>query len=127
MSGGVDTIAIMGLGLIGGSLAIYTQIGAPGYGDLALADRLALADAARENRPSQEDAEASLPAQQERDDLSPDFVSLMQQLRETVAGRPDDLRGHELLARNEASIGNFTAGYTAQARVLEPQHLQARV
>jgi cytochrome c-type biogenesis protein CcmH len=54
-----------------------------------------------------------------RADVSPDFVALMERLRETVATRPDDLRGHELLARNEAAMGNFRAAHEAQARVLE--------
>lgn len=108
-----------GLVTVGGSLALYAQIGAPGYGDLALADRMALAEEARANRPSQEEAEASLPAQVQRGDLSPDFVALMERLRETVAERPNDLQGHVLLARNEAAIGNFTAAYTAQARVIQ--------
>ena len=43
----------------------------------------------------------------------------MDRLRTTVAERPDDLQGHQLLARNEASLGNFIAAYTAQARVIE--------
>ena len=105
--------------LIIGSLLLYNRIGAPGYGDLALADRLALAEEARTTRPTQQEAEASLPAQVQRGDLSPDFVALMEQLRVTVAERPDDLQGHVLLARNEAAIGNFTAAYTAQARVIQ--------
>ena len=117
--GGLAVAVVAGLLVVGGALVLYREIGAPGYGDLALADRLALAEEARKSRPSQEEAEASLPAQTQRPDLSPDFVTLMERLRETVAARPDDMRGHELLARNEAAIGNFTAGYTAQARVLE--------
>ena len=42
----------------------------------------------------------------------------MQQLRETVANRPDDLQGHRLLAQNEARMGNFTAAADAQQEVL---------
>ena len=113
------TAALAGIALIGGSLALYSEIGAPGYGDLALADRLALAEEARANRPSQEEAEASLPPQQQRSDISPDFVALMERLRITVADRPDDLEGHQLLARNESALGNFTAAYQAQQRVIE--------
>lgn len=110
---------VTGVALIGGSLALYSEIGAPGYGDLALADRLDLAEEARANRPSQEEAEASLPPQTQRSDVSPDFIALMDRLRETVAERPDDLQGHQLLARNETALGNFTAAYTAQQRVIE--------
>lgn len=110
---------VTGVALIGGSLALYSEIGAPGYGDLALADRLDLAEEARAKRPSQEEAEASLPPQTQRSDVSPDFIALMDRLRETVAERPDDLQGHQLLARNETALGNFTAAYTAQQRVIE--------
>lgn len=110
---------VAGVVMIVGSLTLYSEIGAPGYGDLALADRMAMAEEARLTRPSQEDAEASLPPQLQSPNLSPDFVSLMEQLRATVANRPDDLQGHRLLARNEAAIGNFTPAYQAQMRVIE--------
>lgn len=110
---------VAGVVVIGGSFWFYMQLGQPGYGDLALADRLAMAEEARRNRPSQERAEATLPPSMPRADVSPDFVALMERLRETVGARPDDLRGHELLARNEAAMGNFRAAHEAQARVLE--------
>jgi cytochrome c-type biogenesis protein CcmH len=42
----------------------------------------------------------------------------MERLRGVVAGRPDDLTGQELLSRNEAALGNFTAAAAAQARVV---------
>ncbi len=117
--GAVFSAVVAGIAVIGGSIALYAEIGAPGYGDLALADRVALAEDARANRPSQAEAEASLPPQTPRADVSPDFIALMARLRETVADRPNDLQGHLLLARNEMALGNFTAAYTAQQRVLE--------
>ena len=43
----------------------------------------------------------------------------MAQLREAIKDRPDDLAGYELLARNEANLGNFTAAHKAQARIIE--------
>ncbi|MCR9127733.1 MAG: c-type cytochrome biogenesis protein CcmI [Rhodobacteraceae bacterium] len=107
----------MGAALMAGSWLIYDRLGAPGYGDLALADRIERAEAARSERPSQAQAEASLnPAP--RPDLSPDFIALMEQLRGIVAQRPDDLRGHQLLARNEAAAGNYADAHAAQAQVL---------
>ena len=120
--GGPGTLAaavVTGIVVIGGSFWLYTDLGQPGYGDLALADRLALADEARRTRPGQAEAEATLPDSAGRTDVPPDFVALMERLRETVAARPDDLRGHELLARNEAALGNFKAAHVAQARVIE--------
>lgn len=72
------------------------------------------------NRASQAEAEASLPAGARGDTPEPDpeFLELMEQLRTTVAERPNDIRGHELLARNEAAIGNFSAAHEVQQRLL---------
>ncbi|MEM9575888.1 MAG: c-type cytochrome biogenesis protein CcmI [Pseudomonadota bacterium] len=105
--------------LVGGSLGLYWTIGAPGYGDLGLSDRIALAEEARENRPSQQEAEDSLPAYVAPEDISPDYAALVERLRDTVANRPDDLQGNTLLAQNEANIGNYRAAARAQAKVIE--------
>lgn len=99
---------------IAGSIAMYLWQGQPGYGDLALKDRIAFAEELRENRPDQATAVASLPPFVPSADLSAEFTTLMERLRETVAARPDDLQGHLLLAQNEARIGNFTAAAQAQ-------------
>ncbi len=111
-------IALVALTLIGGSLALYTWIGQPGYGDLALEDRIAFAEQMRENRPDQQTAVDSLPPFVPQEELSEEFSTLMEKLRETVAGRPNDLQGHVLLAQNEARIGNFVAAAQAQQDVL---------
>lgn len=108
----------MALVLIGGSVALYLKVGQPGYGDLALADRIAFAQEIRENRPSQETAEAGLPPFELPDTLSADYLALLDQLRTAVAARPDDLQGHLLLAQNEANVGNFAAAARAQEEVL---------
>ncbi len=42
----------------------------------------------------------------------------MQQLRAAVAKRPDDRTGWELLAKNEAQLGNFVGAYKAQAHLI---------
>ena len=104
--------------ILGCSVVLYAWIGQPGYGDLALQDRIAFAEELRETRPSQEEAVAGLPPFVPQDDLSDEFRNLMARLRETVAGRPDDLQGHQLLAQNEARIGNFAAAAEAQEDVL---------
>ncbi|WP_299740281.1 c-type cytochrome biogenesis protein CcmI [uncultured Roseobacter sp.] len=110
--------SMLALVLIGGSFALYLQLGAPGYGDLALADRIEMAESARTERPSQEAAEASLPEVGTPENASPDYVALVEQLRDTVARRPDDLQGNILLAQNEANLGNFRAAARAQSQVL---------
>jgi len=101
-----------------GSVALYLWIGQPGYGDLALKDRIAFAEQMRENRPSQQAAVDSLPPFVPQENLSDEFVTLMERLRETVAGRPDDLQGYMLLAQNEARMVNFAAAAAAQENLL---------
>ena len=119
--------ALLALVLIGGSIGLYTQLGAPGYGDLSLQDRIAMAEERRADRPSQAAAEASLPAVQTPANASPDYIALVEQLRETVAQRPDDLQGHILLARNEANLNNFPAAAEALAGVIRIRGPEASV
>lgn len=111
--------------LVGGSMALYWTIGAPGYGDLGLQDRITLAEEARENRPDQQQAEASLPPYVAPGDISPDFAALVQRLRDTVADRPNDLQGQILLSQNEARLGNFPAAARAQAQIIALQGADA--
>ena len=115
-----STFVAMGLvGLaVGGAMLLYAQIGAPGYGDLPLDARIAASDQARTDRLSQVEAEARTPPRPPAEDIAPDYLELMERLRETVATRPDDLRGLQLLVRNEASLGNINAAYAAQREVL---------
>lgn len=115
---GFVTAGVVGVFLIGGAFGLYLHLGAPGYGDLSLKTRIAAAQTARETRPSQATAEASLPANAQLEQFSPEYMKLIQQLRDTVASRPDDIQGHALLARNEAAMGNFKAAYEAQRMVL---------
>lgn len=105
------------LALIGGSFWLYTRLGAPGYPDLPLAERLAMSDELRANRPSQTEMEATAarPAPQTPE---PDFAALMEQLRQAVQDRPDDARGLELLATNEARLGNLPEARTAMENLL---------
>lgn len=111
-------IAVFAVMLVGGSIALYAWIGQPGYGDLSLNDRIAFAENLRETRPDQQTAVDSLPPFPTPQGTSEDFLTLMTQLRETVAARPDDLAGHVLLAQNEARLGNFVAAAQVQETVL---------
>lgn len=102
------------------SFGAYLYLGAPGYPDLPLAKRIALSDRLRAERPSQSAAEteaAATPAPPAAA-ADPEFLELMEKLRATMAARPDDARGMELLARNEAVLGNFTAAKEAQAKLV---------
>ena len=117
--------ALSRLVMMGGSILVYMQLGAPGYPDMSLASRIDAAQDARENRISQAEAEAKVPAGATVQAPSPDFIRLMEQLRAAVAERPRDLQGAVLLARNEAALGNFAAAHKAQARVLSIKGDQA--
>lgn len=107
---GLASLATVLLVLLGAGL--YLQIGAPGYPDLPLAERLAQSEVLRAARPSQEQAEAQAPTPPA---VTPDpqFAALMDQLRAAVKDRPDDLRGLELLAGNEMRLGNLVAARQA--------------
>ncbi|MDN5788918.1 c-type cytochrome biogenesis protein CcmI [Pseudorhodobacter sp.] len=96
----------------------YAVLGTPGYRDLPLKTRIALAEQRRETRPDQAALEAALPPRPALQAADPQFLTLVEKLRDAVAKRPDDLKGHELLARNEANLGNLTAAWKAQERVI---------
>lgn len=117
---------ICALFLVGGALWLYNDMGAPGYPDQGLEARLTLADEARKNRPSQAEVEGRLPPSPAMGDVSPEYQELMTKLRAAVAERPDELQGQQLLARNEAALGNFVAAHQAQAKVVELKGDQVR-
>src|SRR6056297_2105533 len=71
---GVIVAALVVLGLAGGSFALYSQVGAPGYSDLPLKTRLAVSDDARQNRLSQAEAESRVPAPDMTPEASPEFL-----------------------------------------------------
>jgi cytochrome c-type biogenesis protein CcmH len=104
--------------LMGGVWA-YLRLGAPGYPDLPIAERIAMSEEWHRTRPDQAEAVASLQGQAfPLPEPDPQFLELMEKLRTAVAARPDDLTGHELLARNEAALGNYDAAIAAQGRVI---------
>ena len=106
------------LALLGGAFWLYRDVGAPGYPDLPIADRIERAKVLRADRPSQAEAEAkaTLPAAPAPD---PAYAELLERLRKAVAANPNDLTGEQLLARNEAKVGNFAAAAQAQRKVIE--------
>lgn len=110
-------IAAMVLGLGGG---VYLWLGQPGYGDLPLSVRLEQAEERRATRPDQAAAEAQASADLPPAPLSgdPRYIELLDRLRQVMTERPNDLQGQELLARNEALVGNYAAAARAQAMVV---------
>lgn len=114
---GLVMSGLIAIGLVAGGIWLYAVLGAPGYGDMGLASRMEMAQLARANRPSQQEAEAQLP-EAGNPAVQQDYSELVQRLRGAVAERPNDLQGHVLLARSEAALGNYVAAYQAQERVL---------
>ena len=116
------TLAIVGLSLatlIGGGLWLYDRLGAPGYADLPRADRIARSQELLAARPTQAEAEAELAAMpRATPQLPAEELALIEQLREMVPQRPDELMGWELLARNEQRLQNFAAAAEAQRNVV---------
>ncbi|MFV0335568.1 MAG: c-type cytochrome biogenesis protein CcmI [Tropicimonas sp.] len=110
--------ALAGLGIILGAYGLYDLLGAPGYADQPLSKRHADAAAMRAARPSQEEFEAQMPSSPPQE-IDEDYANLMRQLREAVKTNPDELRGWELLARNEGRLGNLVTAHAAQRRVIE--------
>lgn len=106
--------------LVGGALLIYDRVGTPGYADLPMTARIAASDAARAERLDQAAAEerfgpgeVGVPA-----GASEDYLKLIEQLRKTVAERPEDQQGLRFLVRSEAALGNMVAARKAQAQLI---------
>lgn len=96
----------------------YAGVGAPGYGDLPLAGRIAAVEAARAGRPTQAVAEAEIPARPVPENADPQVVAMVERLRGVLADRPDDLEGWRLAARVEAGLEQYANAWRAQDRVV---------
>lgn len=106
--------------VIGGSVGLYWAGGVPGYGDLPLKQRLADSAELRQTRPGQSAAEAQAAEfRPQAPTPSDEYLALIERLRATVQERPNDPRGLELLARNEAALGNFVAAYQTQQKLID--------
>ena len=112
LAAGVVVLALAAGGVL------YYSLGAPGYPDLPIAERLANAEADYKNRPSQDAAEAKAGPFTPAADIDKATLDLIGKLRDAVATHPDDLQGQTLLAQNEAKIGNFAGARKAEAAVI---------
>lgn len=105
--------------VLGGGIWLYADMGALGYKDLPLKDRLEWANELRETRPSQATAEQTAPASPPLDTPDPQHIVLLEKLRAALDARPNDLQGHMLMARNAAVVGEYRDAYAAQQRVID--------
>ena len=109
--------SVVGVAVIVGSFLLYGRLGAPGYPDLPIGKRIAETETLRAERPTQAELEAKMPPAP-APEVTAEFAELMAKLRQAVAERPGDLQGVELLARNEARLGNLTAAHAAQSKAI---------
>jgi cytochrome c-type biogenesis protein CcmH len=106
--------------LIGGTVALYLFVGAPGYGDQPRAARIAQGDAMRANRPSQAQAEAEVAAFVAANRITPppEIQTAVDNLRAALAANPDDIAGWQILTDFETRTGNLAAAAAAMAEVV---------
>lgn len=118
---GALAVGLVVIVLVGGG-ALYMGMGAPGLPDQPLAKRIAENAERYAARPSQAAVEALLDERGEAPetgiDIPADQLALLDRLRVVLADRPDDLRGHRLLASNLASLGQWRDAAMAQADVV---------
>lgn len=119
--------AVALVAMLAGAVALYLREGVPGAPDMPLAERFAAADAAYRNRPSQAEAEAAAPARPAPDlsQADPEYLAMIDQLRDAVERNPDDQQGLALLASNEMRLGNLAAARAAQQRLVDLRGDQA--
>lgn len=103
------------LAVAGGSVLTYAQIGKPGLPDQPLASRETEAP-----RPTQAEIEARVAETMgdQRPTVPEREAELLDQLREALKTRPDELTGHKLLATTLNSLGQYDQAWRAQEDVL---------
>lgn len=111
----IATLGIVALSVVGGGL-LYQQIGAPGAPDRPLAAR-----DFRAERPSQEQFEAQMAELNEQDAIVPEGreAELIDQLRQALKDRTDDVVGHQLLANTLSTLRQFPEAWRAQQKVVD--------
>ncbi|WP_136650028.1 c-type cytochrome biogenesis protein CcmI [Paracoccus aeridis] len=116
-AGNAGALVLLAAAILGSAALYALMLGAPARPDDPLAARIAAAAARYDNRPTQAAAEAAAPAPQVPP-AEPGYARLVEQLRATVAERPDDVQGLALLAQHEATLGNLSAARAAQERLI---------
>ena len=109
---------VLAAALIAGAGGLYWELGAAGYGDVPRAERIAIGEERRANRPSQLEAEADSP---EFDSISlaeAETAEILQALRAAAFERADDVQAWAYLAQVEASVGNMQRAARAQERTI---------
>lgn len=121
--GGIFPAAVMIIAVLAGSGWLYNRLGAPGYPDVALADRIAMSDEVYRTRPGQDQAEAVSPAAPATP--APELRAQVESLRADLLTAPDDPKTLSALALVESSVGDMIAARMAQARLIEVKGVAA--
>lgn len=112
--------------LAGSAFGLYAWLGSPMLADQPLAPRLQTLAEQRAQRPGQDQAEAAAAtAQPPQAPADPADLDLLARLQRALETRPDDLRGHELLAENLARTGQFAPARVAMQKVIDIKKDQA--
>ncbi|OUS05177.1 c-type cytochrome biogenesis protein CcmI [Rhodobacterales bacterium 52_120_T64] len=103
------------LAVLVGGFGVYQQLGVQGMPDFPLEDRVS-------SRPSQAVAEKAVAQDAvglpDIVQIDPKHLELVEQLQEVLQDRPDDLRGHQMLADNLAQLGKYADARVAQDTVM---------
>ena len=120
-SGGALWATVVVAIAMAGTVALYLREGVVGARDMPMGERIAAADNAYRNRPDQTQAAARAPAMPAPDlsQVDPEFLDMIDQLRDAVAKNPDDPTGLDLLASNEMRLGNLSAALAAQDHLVQ--------
>lgn len=111
-------VPVLAAALLLGTGALYWSLGAPGYGDVPRAQRIAIGQDRRDNRPSQADAEAANPETDAITNAPVETGEILQALRAATFEKPDEIQAWAYLAQIEASVGNMQRAARAQERTI---------
>lgn len=110
--------AVIALALIGSAGAGYYALGAPGYGDVPRADRIAVGELRRAARPGQLEAEAAAPIADTLEQFDAETRALIQNRRAAVFEQPQNVQAWAVLSQTEAAIGQYQRATRAHERVI---------
>jgi cytochrome c-type biogenesis protein CcmH len=109
----------LSVAIIAGAGALYFNLGAPGYGDVPRAERIAIGEERRENRPLQLEAEAAAPIPDTLDQFDDRTRDLIETRRVTAFEQHQNIDAWEILVQTEAAIGQFQRATRAQDRIVD--------
>lgn len=114
--GGIVAV-IAGLVVIGTGLGLYAALGAPGYPDIPLTQRLEASSTARATRPNQAAAVAQAPSTAQTG-VPEEYLENVAKLRALMPEHPENIDAWRMLAHHEEWLANYADAARAQGRVV---------